>query len=76
MSNETETQAEISPRAEFEKEHGQTWTTEEMQAAFTVKGFSLGVCVVNRKSDGQLGSLDFTRVGDERLYYRFVEHNE
>ena len=47
------------------------WTTEEMQNEFKVIGFGFGYCAVQRKSDGQKGSLDFS--GSPRKYYDFVE---
>lgn len=48
------------------------WTTAEMQQRFAVEGFSAGICVVRRKSDGQLGSLNFTP--SPRFYYAWLEH--
>lgn len=58
MTGETEPQTE--------------WTTEELQRDFEVKGFSTGICVVKRKSDGQLGSLVFD--GHPRRYYGWAPH--
>ena len=49
-----------------------TWNTEEMQKEFTVTGFGLGYCVVKRKSDGVVGSLDFDH--SPRVYYDFQPH--
>jgi len=50
---------------------GPTWTTEELQRDFDVKGFQAPYVVVIRKSDGQLGSLMFTHL--PRLYFDFQE---
>ncbi len=49
---------------------GQTWTTEEMRRDFEVLGFAYGVCVVRRRSDGQLGTLDFVHA--PRVYHSFA----
>jgi hypothetical protein len=63
----------IMTRKELEEQYGETWTTDELREEFTVKGFSMCICVVERKSDGKVGSLDFTRTDDEgRCYYDFV----
>ena len=48
-----------------------TWTTEQMQEEFKVLGFSYGYCAVERKSDGQKGSLDFG--GMPRKYFNFIK---
>lgn len=61
----------VSVRAELEKSVGKVWNTDEMVAEFEVKGFSMGIVVVRRRSDGVLGSLDFTHM--PRLYFGFVE---
>ena len=49
------------------------WTTDELQEDFTVIGFGYGYCAVQRKSDGQKGSLDFG--GSPRKYFGFVPSN-
>jgi hypothetical protein len=46
-------------------------TTAEMQELYEVKGFALGICVVRRKSDNAIGTLDFDHA--PRYYYNFVE---
>lgn len=46
------------------------WSTEELTEDFKVLGFSQGYCAVERKSDGQKGSLDFS--GTPRKYHDFV----
>ena len=45
------------------------WTTTEMQREFDVEGFAAGIVVVRRKSDGELGTLDFDH--SPRVYYDF-----
>ena len=46
-------------------------TTAEMQKQYNVLGFSLNMCVVERKSDGVKGTLDFDH--SPRLYFNFKE---
>jgi hypothetical protein len=48
------------------------WDTEALQRDFEVRGFGGGLCVVVRRSDGQLGSLKFDHM--PRVYYGFVAH--
>lgn len=48
------------------------WNTAELQEQYTVKGFGTSLCVVERKSDGVLGSLNFDH--HPRIYYDFVAH--
>ncbi len=45
-------------------------TTTEMQAKYRVLGFAYGIAVVQRKSDGVTGTLDFDH--EPRVYYNFV----
>jgi hypothetical protein len=60
------------PRKALEAKYGQVWTTDELSEDFTVLGFSLGICVATRKSDGQKGSLEFKH--SPRFYFNFVPH--
>jgi hypothetical protein len=48
-------------------------TKDEMLEQFTVLGFALGLCVVERKSDGVRGTLDFSNDYGVRKYYNFQE---
>ena len=49
-------------------------TKDEMLAEYSVLGFAYYMCVVQRKSDGVKGSLDFSDDQDGiRRYYNFVE---
>ena len=50
---------------------GQTWTTEELQADFEVRGFLAPYVVVRRKADGLVGSLMFRH--SPRLYFGWHE---
>lgn len=45
-------------------------TTDEMLEEYEVLGFALGFCIVQRKSDGVKGTLDFDHA--PRRYYNFV----
>lgn len=54
-----------------------TWTTKELQEDFEVQGFAAGLCVVRRKSDGQLGSLGFTTDRSvPRIYFAWMPHED
>ena len=48
------------PAADLAADDGRRWTTAEMQADFEVIGFAAPFVVIKRRSDGQLGSLEFT----------------
>ena len=52
-------------------EGAETWTTAEMQEAFTDVQFGGGMLSVTRKSDGQRGTLAFN--GTPRVYHTFQE---
>lgn len=49
----------------------QRWDTTEMQRDYEPIGFSAPFIVVRRRSDGQLGTLEFG--GSPREYFDFVE---
>lgn len=61
---------EAEVREALEAEHGQVWNTSQMSADFSVQGFQAPYVVVRRKSDEQLGSLQFTHM--PRFYFNFV----
>ena len=48
-------------------------TKDQMLEHYTVLGFAMYLCVVERKSDGVRGTLDFTDVAGVRFYYYFKE---
>lgn len=56
-------------RAEMEKEHGQVWNTQELQAEFEVLGFAAPFVTVRRKSDGKQGTMWFQH--HPRFYFGF-----
>ena len=53
--------------ADLAAEKGQTWTTGELQRDFEVTGFMAPFVVVRRRSDGAVGSLEFTH--SPRVYF-------
>jgi hypothetical protein len=53
--------------AEAQEAKEQTWTTEQMTEDFEVLGFAAPFVVVRRRSDGALGSLEFTH--HPRVYF-------
>ena len=56
-------------REELEQRHGIVWNTSELREAFHVLGFLAPYCVVERKSDGVKGSLQFQ--DSPRFYFGF-----
>ncbi len=60
-------------REDLENRHGQVWSTDELQRDFDVTGFGTPFVVVRRKSDGQVGSLEFQ--SSPRFYFNFMEDN-
>lgn len=64
-----------SPRTRSELESlsgGRVWDTDELRAEFAVLGFAAPLVVVQRKSDGAMGSLFFQH--HPRYYFDFQEH--
>jgi hypothetical protein len=51
-------------------EADRTWTTAELQEEFEVLGFAAPFAVVRRKSDGAVGTVEFT--SQPRRYFGFV----
>ena len=49
------------------------FTTDQMLDEYKVLGFALGLCVVERKSDGVQGTLDFHAKDGVRYYHDFME---
>lgn len=63
---------EPGERAALEARYGQVWDTKELAADFIVIGFMVPLIVVQRKSDGKKGSLEFQH--QPRLYFNFVSN--
>ena len=55
------------PHWDLAADTGQRWTTEELTADFEVIGFAAPFVVVRRRSNGQLGTLEF--VHEPRTYF-------
>jgi hypothetical protein len=53
--------------AELAADQDQKWDTEELQRDFEVTGFLAPFVVVRRRSDGAVGSLQFTH--SPRVYF-------
>lgn len=59
-------------RESLEQRYGQVWTTQELARDFIVTGFMAPLVVVRRKSDGRVGSLEFSHV--PRFYFNWQQH--
>jgi hypothetical protein len=57
-------------RAELEAQYGQVWDTNEVRRDFEIKGFMAPLVVATRRSDGQLGSLEFS--ASPRFYFNWI----
>lgn len=55
------------PAADLAADSGQRWDTAELQRDFEVLGFAAPFVVVKRRSDGVVGSLEFTH--SPRVYF-------
>jgi len=55
------------PAHDLAADKGQTWSTDELQRDFEVEGFAAPFVVVRRKSDGAMGTLEFTH--SPRVYF-------
>lgn len=66
-----EINAEPGSREALEKEHGQVWTTDQLQEDFIVLGFAAPFVGVTRRSDGKKGSLMFQHM--PRFYFGWKE---
>jgi hypothetical protein len=65
-----EINAELGSRVALEAVHGQVWDTQQLAQDFEVIGFLAPYVVVQRRSDGVKGSLEFQHV--PRFYFNFV----
>ena len=65
-------QAELNgnnTREQLEAAYGAVYDTAQLQETFSVQGFMAPYCVVNRKSDGVKGSIEFQH--SPRFYFNF-----
>ncbi len=59
-------------REALQAQHGQVWSTEELQNDFEVIGFMAPVIAVRRRADGVKGSMMFQ--ASPRFYFGFTSH--
>lgn len=52
---------------------GECVTKDQMLDEYSVLGFAIGMCVVERKVDKVRGTLDFRAEDGVRYYYNFQE---
>lgn len=64
-----EINAQPGSREELETKHGQVWDTEELRQDYEILGFLAPYAVVQRKSDGVKGSLQFQH--NPRFFFNF-----
>jgi hypothetical protein len=69
-----EINAEPGSREALQVHYGQVWDTEQLSSDFKVIGFMAPFVGVERKSDGQKGSIEFQH--SPRFYFNFVSHDE
>ncbi len=55
------------PASDLAKYQGEVWDTESLQRDFDVKGFMAPFVMVERRSDGTRGTLEF--VHSPRVYF-------
>ncbi len=65
-----EINANPGSRESLEAKHGEVWDTKGLQQYFNVLAFMAPLVIVERKSDGAKGSLEFQ--SDPRLYFNWV----
>ncbi|MEI9980199.1 MAG: hypothetical protein WDN23_14590 [Edaphobacter sp.] len=66
-----EINSESGSRGELEAKYGMVWDTTELAREFEVTGFMAPFVVVERRTDGKIGSLEFQHC--PRFYFNFVE---
>lgn len=64
---QAELNATAANRIKLESKYGQCWNTEELQKDFEILGFKAPYVIVERKSDGIKGSLEFQH--QPRFYF-------
>jgi len=68
-SRVAELNAEAGSREALEAKYGEVYDTRQMQEVFKALGFGAPFIMVERKSDGVKGSLEFQH--DPRYYFNF-----
>lgn len=61
-------------REALEAAYGQVWDTDQMSEEFQAVGFMAPFIVVQRRSDGVKGSLEFQH--NPRFYFNFMPHQK
>jgi len=69
-----EINVEPGSRKALEAHYGQVWDTEQLSSDFKVIGFMAPYIGVERKCDGEKGTMEFQH--SPRFYFNFVSHNE
>lgn len=69
-----EINAESGSRKALEARHGKVWDTKTLSEEFLVLGFMAPFISVERKCDGQKGSMEFQH--SPRLYFKFILHDD
>ena len=62
------------PAADLAADEGRRWTTADLHRDFEVLGFAAPFVIVRRRSDGQMGSLEFTH--EPRIYFGWRPDDE
>lgn len=70
----TEINAQPGSREALEATYGRVWNTDQMTEEFQAIGFMAPFVVVQRRSDGAKGSLEFQH--NPRFYFNFVPHQK
>lgn len=70
INSTVETDDPATERKRLETQYGQVWDTAQLAKDFGVLGFMAPYIVVQRKSDGRKGSLEFQHM--PRLYFNFA----
>jgi len=68
----SEINTQLGSREAIEARHGQVWSGDEFRRDFEAIGFLAPLVVVQRRSDGQKGSLEFQH--NPRFYFNFKPH--
>jgi hypothetical protein len=58
---------------ELKNSYSEVYTTSELQEKYKVTGFSYGTCICENKTNGKKSYFDFTRIGNERYYFKISE---
>jgi len=66
---QAELNSAAAARAVLEERYGKVWSTDELREDFEVKGFAAPIVVVRRRSDNQMGSLEFQ--SSPRFYFNW-----